>query len=86
MITTNNITDEQIRELKRTGERLLSEAVKTEPFSGLARDRAMEILLVTANALHRNTDTSDANGTWQHWRARCAEILNARVAQHGATL
>lgn len=75
MITAEMITDEQIRELSRAGERMMSDAVR----DGTDRERAFEVLLVTGNALYRNLDTSDGNGKWDHWRARCAEILNARI-------
>ena len=73
-ITADMITDEQIRELRRDGERMLSDAV----VNGTDRTEAFDIMLNAHNALGPSLDVSDGDGTFHSWRARCAEILNAR--------
>lgn len=75
-VTADNITDGQLLEVYIYGNQLLADAME----NGTDRAHAFDVLLSSSNAIHRNLDSSDGNGTWNHWRGRCAEILNARNA------
>lgn len=72
-ITADTITDEQIRELQR------SIAGHVFPASGMAHTELSEIYETCTLALHGST--WDPPSPRDDARARCAEILNARVKE-----
>jgi len=72
--TADTISDFQIKLLRKEGERLIGLAFFNEDAD--AKREAFDILRCSAEALARNLDASDGNGTWRGWRKRCARWLN----------
>lgn len=72
VVTAETVTDEEIEDLRRAAERMISDRWPNE--------EASRLLLASSAALARNLDQSDGAGTWTKWRAECADAINARKA------
>lgn len=77
-LTADTITDEQIRELRRS-----YSVPRVNALLGTTEDEARDVIRTCGTALSRPEPTAIGRGnsdisTWRKARARCAEILNAR--------